>query len=142
MFTVILHDAPYTTERSGNGFRFAEKALDNGTPVCVFRLYDAVYVARKGQCPPDGTPNLEYLLIKLVGKGVTVSVYHMRRGQTVSAIRSAGSLFLPHESKWAGCWRPGRRCEDGHHDRARELVSRQPARRQLLKMKKQREASW
>lgn len=74
MFTVILHDAPYTTERSWNGLRFAEKALDNGTPVCVFLFSDAVYVARKGQCPPDGTPNLEDLLIKLVGKGATVSV--------------------------------------------------------------------
>ena len=74
MFTVILHDAPYTTERSWNGLRFAEKALDNGTPVCVFLFSDAVYVACKGQCPPDGTPNLEDLLIKLVGKGATVSV--------------------------------------------------------------------
>lgn len=74
MFTVILHDAPYTTERSWNGLRFAEKALDNGTPVCVFLFSDAVDVARKGQCPQDGTPNLEDLLIKLVGKGATVSV--------------------------------------------------------------------
>jgi uncharacterized protein involved in oxidation of intracellular sulfur len=75
VFTVILHDAPYTTERSWNGLRFAEKALDNGTPVCVFLFSDAVYVARKGQCPPDGIPNLEDLLIKLVGKGATVSVW-------------------------------------------------------------------
>lgn len=74
MFTVILPDAPYTTGRSWNGLRFAEKALDSGTPVCVFLFSDAVYVARKGQCPPDGTLNLEDLLIKLVGKGATVSV--------------------------------------------------------------------
>ncbi|TKS59845.1 MAG: hypothetical protein EWM73_03260 [Nitrospira sp.] len=74
MFTVILPDAPYATGRSWNGLRFAEKALDSGTPVCVFLFSDAVYVARKGQCPPDGTLNLEDLLIKLVGKGATVSV--------------------------------------------------------------------
>lgn len=74
MFTVILPDAPYATGRSWNGLRFAEKSLDSGTPVCVFLFSDAVYVARKGQCPPDGTLNLEDLLIKLVGKGATVSV--------------------------------------------------------------------
>jgi len=74
VFTVILPDAPYATGRSWNGLRFAEKSLDSGTPVCVFLFSDAVYVARKGQCPPDGTLNLEDLLIKLVGKGATVSV--------------------------------------------------------------------
>ncbi len=28
-FTVVLHDAPYATERSWNGRRFAERALDS-----------------------------------------------------------------------------------------------------------------
>jgi uncharacterized protein involved in oxidation of intracellular sulfur len=74
VFTVILHDAPYTTERSWNGLRFAEKALDGGTPIRVFLFSDAVYVASKGQCPPEGTPNLEDLLSRLLSKGAMVSV--------------------------------------------------------------------
>jgi uncharacterized protein involved in oxidation of intracellular sulfur len=75
MFTVILHDAPYTTERSWNGLRFAEKALDSGIPVRVFLFSDAVYVARKGHSPPEGSPNLEDLLVRLLSKGAAVSVY-------------------------------------------------------------------
>jgi uncharacterized protein involved in oxidation of intracellular sulfur len=74
MFTVILHDAPYTTERSWNGLRFAEKALDGGIPVRVFLFSDAVYVARKGHRPPEGSPNLEDLLVRLLSKGAAVSV--------------------------------------------------------------------
>jgi len=74
MFTVILHDAPYTTERSWNGLRFAEKALDSGIPVRVFLFSDAVYVARKGHRPPEGVPNLEDLLVRVLSKGGAVSV--------------------------------------------------------------------
>lgn len=74
MFTVILHDAPYTTERSWNGLRFAEKALDNGIPVRVFLFSDAVYVARKGHFQAQGAPNMEDLLVRLLGKGAAVSV--------------------------------------------------------------------
>lgn len=74
MFTVILHDVPYMTERSWNGLRFAEKALDSGIPVRVFLFSDAVYVARKGHRPPEGSPNLEDLLVQLLSKGAAVSV--------------------------------------------------------------------
>ncbi len=74
MFTVLLHDAPYTTERSWNGLRFAEKAMDGGVPVRVFLFSDAVYVARKGHRPPEGAPNLEDLLARLLSKGAAVSV--------------------------------------------------------------------
>lgn len=74
MFTVILHDPPYTTERSWNGLRFAAKALDGGIPVRVFLFSDAVYVARKGQHPPEGAPNLEELLLAILKKGAAVSV--------------------------------------------------------------------
>lgn len=73
MFTVLLHDAPYTTERSWNGLRFAEKAVDGGVPVRVF-LFGRLYVARKGHLPPEGAPNLEDLLVRLLSKGAAVSV--------------------------------------------------------------------
>lgn len=74
MFTVILHDAPYTTERSWNGLRFAEKVLDSGIPVRVFLFSDAVYVARKGQQPPADAPNIEGLLLAILTKGAVVGV--------------------------------------------------------------------
>ncbi len=52
MFTIILHDAPYTTERSWSGLRFAEKALDSGIPVRVFLFSDGVV----GYLSPDFAP--------------------------------------------------------------------------------------
>ena len=51
MFTIILHDVPYTTERLCNGPRFAETSLDSGISVRVFLFSDAVYVAWRGHCP-------------------------------------------------------------------------------------------
>lgn len=72
MFTVVLHDAPYTTERSWNGLRFAEKALDSGIPVRVFLFSDAVYVARQEQQPPESTPSIETLLLTILHKGGVV----------------------------------------------------------------------
>ncbi len=74
MFTVILHDAPYTTERCWNGLRFAEKALGSGIPVRVFLFSDAVYVARKEQQPPEGVPNIEELVLTILNKGAVVGV--------------------------------------------------------------------
>lgn len=68
MFTSILHNAPYTTEWSWNGLRFAEKTLDGGMPVRVFLFSDAVYVARRGHGPPEGILNVEDLLIRLLVK--------------------------------------------------------------------------
>ncbi len=60
-------------ERTWNGLRFAEKALDGGIPVRVFLFSDAVYVARKGHRPPEGMPNLDDLLVRILGKGARVS---------------------------------------------------------------------
>jgi sulfur relay (sulfurtransferase) complex TusBCD TusD component (DsrE family) len=48
--------------------------LDSGLPLRVFLFSDAVYIARRGHCPPEGIPNVEDLLIRLLGKGATVSV--------------------------------------------------------------------
>jgi len=74
MFTVILHDAPYTTERSWNGLRFAEKSLDSGIPLRVFLFSDAVYVARKEQQPAEGAAKIEDLLLTILNKGGVVGV--------------------------------------------------------------------
>ncbi len=74
MFAVILYDAPYTTERSWKGLRFAEKALGSGIPVRVFLFSDAVYVARQEQQPSEGAPNIEELLLTILKKGGVVGV--------------------------------------------------------------------
>ncbi len=66
MFTVILHEAFYTTERSWNGLRLAEKALDSGLPVHVLLFSDAVYVARKEQRPPEGSQNIGKLVLTIL----------------------------------------------------------------------------
>ena len=65
---------PTLTERSWNGLRFAEKALDSGIPVRVFLFSDAVYVARQEQQPPEGAPNIEELLLTILKKGGVAGV--------------------------------------------------------------------
>lgn len=73
-FTIIINDAPYTTEKAWNALRFARKALDSHIAVNIFLLADSVYVARRGQKPAEGQPNLEELLEEVLEKGATVKV--------------------------------------------------------------------
>ena len=74
MFTVILHDAPYTTDRRVRACASRRKRWTVEFRSACFYSLDAVNVARKGQCPLEGAPNLEDLLIRLLGKGASVSV--------------------------------------------------------------------
>lgn len=68
---VILNDPPYGTERSYNGLRLAMavQRSEEGTPVTVFLMADAVACARKGQKTPDGFYNIERMLKAVVARG-------------------------------------------------------------------------
>jgi hypothetical protein len=61
---LVLHDAPYGSERPYNALRLAlslAKQVDAG-PIAVYLLGDAVGAAVAGQRTPDGVYNLERML--------------------------------------------------------------------------------
>ncbi len=72
--TIVINQAPYVGERAWNGLRLAITALAMNMKVNIFLMDDGIYVARKGQKPPEGTPNLEELLKRCLNMGATVKV--------------------------------------------------------------------
>ena len=62
--TLIVHDAPYGTERPWNALRLAAASVSAAVraAVNIFLLGDAVTLAKTGQRPPDGYYNLETML--------------------------------------------------------------------------------
>jgi len=61
---LVLHDAPYGSERPYNALRLAlaiAKQADAG-PIAIYLLGDAVGAAVAGQHTPDGFYNLERML--------------------------------------------------------------------------------
>lgn len=65
---IVLNDMPYRTDRDFNALRLADKAVGAGIKVVVFLMGDSVYVARKGQRPPDGFLSLEEMVVNLMTK--------------------------------------------------------------------------
>jgi tRNA 2-thiouridine synthesizing protein D len=61
-------------ERAWNSLRLALTALAKDNLVNIFLIDDGIYVARKSQSPPEGTPNLEELLIRALDMGAKVKV--------------------------------------------------------------------
>jgi len=63
----ILNDAPYGAERPYNGLRLANAlAHEAEQEIRVFLMGDAVFVAKRGQRPPNGFYNLQVMLNKIV----------------------------------------------------------------------------
>ena len=67
---IVLNDLPYKSDKAYNALRLAGTAADNGTQVTVFLMGDSVYTVRKDQRPVEGLPNLEDMVVELVGRGV------------------------------------------------------------------------
>ena len=72
MITIILNDAPYGTERSYNGSRFALSLKKNAKGVQVFLMGDAVGCALEGQQTPNGYYNLGTMIKALLKKDCKV----------------------------------------------------------------------
>lgn len=68
--TIIINEASYGKERTWNALRLARAMLAKGEDVNIFLLEDGVFVAKKGQSPPAGYYNLEYMLKGLIERGV------------------------------------------------------------------------
>lgn len=72
-FLFVLHDAPYGSERTYNGIRWARQMLDeDGNEVKVFFFGDAVASAMAGQKTPDGYYNVGHMIRNLVSKQAEV----------------------------------------------------------------------
>ncbi len=72
MFTVIINDGPYGSERPYNALRYALALVTAKHKVRLFLLADAVLCAQKGQLTPNGFYNIERLLKALAKRGVDV----------------------------------------------------------------------
>lgn len=72
--TIIVQSAPYGDERVYNAFRLSRALVSASIAmkVNIFLTGDAVSTAKKGQKPPKEYYNLEYMLIDLIKKGVSV----------------------------------------------------------------------
>ncbi|TKK91342.1 hypothetical protein FDA94_00610 [Herbidospora galbida] len=69
----VLHDAPYGSERTYNGIRWARQMLeDDGNEVKVFMFGDAVSAVMSGQKTPDGYYNVGNMIRGLVSKNAEV----------------------------------------------------------------------
>ena len=74
MITIILQSAPYGDERMWNALRLTQSLITAsiGMKANIFLTGDAVTTAKRGQKPPKGFYNLEYMLKELLRKGVNV----------------------------------------------------------------------
>lgn len=86
---------PYKNDKAYNALRMAGTAADNGTGVVVFLMGDSVYAVRKDQRPPEGLPNLEDMVVELIGKGVKFKV-------CTSCVNARG--FEPKEGEISSCF--------------------------------------
>ncbi|MFQ5800972.1 MAG: DsrE/DsrF/TusD sulfur relay family protein [Candidatus Hydrothermarchaeales archaeon] len=71
---IIANQAPYVGERAWNALRLGITALAKDIQVKIFLIDDGIYIARKRQSPPEGTPNLEELLKRAIDMGAEVKV--------------------------------------------------------------------
>lgn len=80
--TVVVGEPPYGKERVYSTLRFVLAALTEGHSVNLFIFEDAVFLAKKGQNPPEmpallereAMPNCEELLRAAIRQGVPVKV--------------------------------------------------------------------
>jgi uncharacterized protein involved in oxidation of intracellular sulfur len=70
IFTIILHDAPYGTERPYNGLRTAMTLQkQENIQVNVFLFADATFCALQDQTTPDGYYNIGRMIRRIAQKG-------------------------------------------------------------------------
>ena len=80
--TVVVGDPPYGKERGYSALRFVLTALVEGHSVNLFIFEDAVFLAKKGQKPPEmpslleheAIPDCEELLKAAIKRSVPVKV--------------------------------------------------------------------
>lgn len=92
---IVLNDLPYKTDKAFNALRMADTAVSVGARVSIFLLGDSVYLARKDQAPPEGSPNLEDMTLNLLEKGVEFKL-------CTTCVNSRG--FEPKDDEVSSCF--------------------------------------
>ncbi|MFQ6123994.1 MAG: DsrE/DsrF/TusD sulfur relay family protein [Candidatus Heimdallarchaeota archaeon] len=104
--TIIINDAPYGAERPWNALRLALTLTSTTikSKVNVFLLGDAVFLAKKGQRPPEGYYNLEKMLTDLIRKdgnvracGTCLRVRGLNQDDLVEGVKIGTMMEL---TKW------------------------------------------
>ena len=67
--TIVLHDAPYGSEKSYNGLRTAMMLQKREINVNVFLFADATFCALQDQITPDGYYNIGRMIRSVSRKG-------------------------------------------------------------------------
>lgn len=63
----IINDAPYGAERPYNALRLANALThEPEQEIRIFLMGDAVFIAKRGQKPPNGFYNLQVMLNKII----------------------------------------------------------------------------
>lgn len=92
---IVLNDMPYKTDKAYNALRAAGVAVKKGAKVVIFLMGDSVYVARKGQEPPEDLPNLEKMVVDLTERGVDFQL-------CTTCVNARG--FEPEEGEVSSCF--------------------------------------
>ncbi len=106
--TVILGEAPYGKERAYSTLRFILAALSEEHKVKFFLLEDAVFLAKKGQNPPEfpglmdaHMPNCEELLKTVIKQGADVKACGvcckeraLKQGELIEGVHISGMRDL------------------------------------------------
>ncbi|MEW6071524.1 MAG: DsrE family protein [Planctomycetota bacterium] len=68
---MILHDAPYGSERAYQALRLADALLqvEEDLELTVYLTADGVFCAKKGQATPEGTYNVGRMLKPVLRRG-------------------------------------------------------------------------
>ncbi|MEW5770273.1 MAG: DsrE family protein [Pseudomonadota bacterium] len=106
----ILNHAPYGEEGAYNALRLANAlAHEPEQEVRVFLMGDAVFVAKRGQRPPNGFYNLQVMLNKIARLaadrvevcGVCMEARGMGDEELIPGTRRATVESLAHWTIWA-----------------------------------------
>jgi uncharacterized protein involved in oxidation of intracellular sulfur len=72
---IIMHDAPYGSERPYQAVRLADAMLqvEEDVELTVYLTADAVLCAKRGQKTPDGYYNIERMLRPILRRGTVMA---------------------------------------------------------------------
>lgn len=75
-YLIILHEGPYSDERSYNGLRTAVQILNQfkGSEVNIYLFSDAVACVYLGQKPSAAKYNTGEMITELIGKGAKIKL--------------------------------------------------------------------
>jgi len=106
----IVNDAPYGSERPYNALRLAKAlAHEPEQEIRIFLMGDAVFIAKRGQKPPNGFYNLQVMLNKIIRLapervdvcGVCMEARGMKDEELIPGAQHGAIEKLAYWTNWA-----------------------------------------